>query len=188
MTDTRETILTAARARVQAHGYGSLSFRELAKQVGVKSASIHYHFPTKADLGAALARRYCEEARATLDAIGAETAEAGLRLRKYAEVFRRALENGNRMCMCGFMAAEYDDVPDGVKAGLKAFGDLNVDWLTKVLSAAAGSSGDPAPFERRARAIYAAIGGAQLAARSRNDISLFDDIIETYRICGLMPA
>jgi TetR/AcrR family transcriptional repressor of nem operon len=62
MQDTRETIMTLARATAQAHGYNGLSFRELAKAVGVKSASVHYHFPTKGDLGAALARRYREEA------------------------------------------------------------------------------------------------------------------------------
>ncbi len=61
-TDTRETIMRAARAAVQAHGYNALSFRELAKEVGIKSASVHYHFPTKGDLAAALARRYADEA------------------------------------------------------------------------------------------------------------------------------
>ena len=39
--DTRQTIMNAARATVQARGYNALSFRELAKEVGIKSASIH---------------------------------------------------------------------------------------------------------------------------------------------------
>jgi AcrR family transcriptional regulator len=55
-TDMREAVMTAAKATVQSHGYNALSFRELAKEVGIKSASVHYHFPTKGDLGAALAR------------------------------------------------------------------------------------------------------------------------------------
>jgi TetR/AcrR family transcriptional repressor of nem operon len=29
----------------------------------VKNPSIHYHFPTKGDLGAAIARRYTEDGR-----------------------------------------------------------------------------------------------------------------------------
>ncbi|MDF2795086.1 MAG: transcriptional regulator, TetR family [Pseudomonas orientalis] len=53
--------MTAARKMVQTRGYNGLSFRELAKEVGIKSASIHYHFPTKGDLGAALAKRYTED-------------------------------------------------------------------------------------------------------------------------------
>jgi AcrR family transcriptional regulator len=61
-TDTRQVIMDTAQAMVQAKGYNALSFRELAKAVGIKSASIHYYFPTKGDLGAALARRYTETA------------------------------------------------------------------------------------------------------------------------------
>src|SRR5205807_10608770 len=59
-TDMREAVMAAARATVQAQGYNALSFRELAKRVGIKSASVHYHFPTKGDLGAALARLSAE--------------------------------------------------------------------------------------------------------------------------------
>ncbi len=187
MLETREAIMAVARTTAQAHGYGGLSFRELAKSVGIKSASVHHHFPTKGDLGAALARRYCEDARATLDGIWTKTPDAPRRFRHYTDVFRRALANGNRMCLCGFMAAEYDDLPEAVKIEVKAFADLNVAWLAKVLSAA-GTAGPPAMLKQRAHAVFAAISGAQLAARSRGDIGVFDGIVESYRIAGLIPA
>ncbi|HEY0301593.1 MAG TPA: TetR/AcrR family transcriptional regulator [Rhizomicrobium sp.] len=187
MLDTRETILTVARATAQAHGYGGLSFRALAKAVGIKSASIHYHFPTKGDLGAALARRYCEDAEATLDGIWTRTPDAARRLRHYTDVVRRALADGNRMCMCGFMAAEYDDLPAAVKIEVKIFADVNVAWLAKVLSATDPSGGSAATGQR-ALAIFAAIGGAQLTARSRGDIAVFDGIVESYRTAGLLPG
>lgn len=58
--DMHEALMAAAKATVQARGYNALSFRELAKEVGIKSASVHYHFPTKGDLGAALARRHTQ--------------------------------------------------------------------------------------------------------------------------------
>jgi TetR/AcrR family transcriptional repressor of nem operon len=186
-SDMRETIMAAGRKTVQAHGYNGLSFRELAKEVGIKSASIHYHFPTKGDLGAALARRYWEEAKAAFDGFSAETPEPTLCLRKYTDVFRLALENGNRMCLCGFMAAEYDDLPDAVKVEVQAFADVNVVWLTKVLSSM-GTAGDAGKAEQRALAIFAAIGGAQLTARSRADVSVFDRIVESYRVAGLIPS
>jgi len=187
MADTRETIMAVARATVQAHGYGGLSFRELAKAVGVKSASIHYHFPTKADLGAALARRYREDAEAGLEEIRERSPDPAQALRRYANVFRRALENGNRMCMCGFMAAEHDDLPEAVKAEVRAFADVNVAWLAKVLSAA-DRTGDPETIESRALALFAAISGAQLTARSRDDVAVFDRIVDSYRAAGLMPG
>ena len=51
---TREALLEAAAARLQAVGWASFSFRDLAEQVGIRAPSIHYHFPTKSDLGVAL--------------------------------------------------------------------------------------------------------------------------------------
>jgi TetR/AcrR family transcriptional repressor of nem operon len=42
--------------------------------------------------------------------------------------------------------------------------------------------------ESRARAIYAAVAGAQLMARGRADIGLFDTRIATYQASGLLPA
>ena len=183
MTDTREAIMTVARPVAQAHGYNGLSFRDLATAVGVKSASIHYHFPTKGDLGAALARRYGEDAKATLDSFWEESPEPATCLRKYVAVFRRALENDNRMCLCGLLAAEYDDLPESVRIEVQAFADINTAWLTKVLAAT-----DAAGAGKRALAIFAAIGGAQLTARSRSDITVYDSIIESYRALGLIPA
>jgi len=182
-TDTRETIMAAAKPMVQAHGYSGLSFREIAKTVGVKSASIHYHFPAKGDLGAALARRYTDDAAAAFEAIAARTADPAKRLHAYTDGFRLALENGNRMCLCGILAAEHDDLPDAVKAEVVRFGDVNVAWVAKVLSEAGVKDA-----EARALAIFAAIGGAQLAARSRGDITVYDGIVESYRAAGLIPA
>ncbi len=160
------------RATVQAHGYGGLSFRELAKAIGIKSASIHYHFPAKADLGAALVQAYCTDAEAELAAIWGETDDAPTRLRRYAAIFRRALENGNRMCLAGFLAAEQLDLPEAVQREVGAFIDLNVAWIARVLD------GD----EARARAIYAAIAGAQLVAHGRGDARIYDDIVETLTV------
>lgn len=178
--DTRERIMAAARASVQARGYGGLSFRELAKAVGIKSASVHYHFATKADLGAAIAHHYALAARADLDAILAETRDPATCIARYAGLFRKALADGNRMCLCGILGAEYDQLHDMVKTEIATFAALNVDWLAKVL-------GGGAQAQARALALHAAISGAQLAARSRGDIAIFDAIVESYRVNGLIP-
>jgi TetR/AcrR family transcriptional repressor of nem operon len=115
----------------------------------------------------------------------AETSDPVRCLHQYPDIFRKSLESDNRLCLCSFMAAEYDDLPEAVKKEVQAFADVNVAWLSKVLSAAAVV--DPGESERRARAIFAAVAGAQLMARSRSDISLFDSLIESYRVAGLLP-
>src|SRR6202161_4408619 len=176
---SREAILAAARRTAQAHGYGGLNFRDLADEVGIKAASIHYHFPSKADLGAAVARRYWEDTAAGLESMLAETPDPVRCLRRYPDIFRTSLASDNRMCLCSFMAAEYDDLPEAVKKEVQTFADVNVAWLSKVLSAANVVSSEES--ESRARAIFSAVAGAQLMARSRSDISLYDVFIESYR-------
>ncbi|KRQ03189.1 TetR/AcrR family transcriptional regulator [Bradyrhizobium manausense] len=184
--NAKEAILAAARRTAQAHGYGGLNFRDLAAEVGIKAASIYHHFPSKAELGAAVARRYWEDTAAELEAMLAESGDPRQSLSRYPQVFRTALTRDNRICMCSFMAAEYDDLPDAVKTEVQAFADVNVAWLAKVLSAAKVVS--PKQGQARARAIFAAVAGAQLMARSRADIALFDSVIESYRAAGLLPA
>lgn len=185
-SNSREKILAAARSVAQTRGYGGLSFRDLARDVGIKAASIYHYFPSKADLGTAVARRYWEDSAVALDALLAESADPIDALRQYPETFRKALENDNRMCLCSYMAAEYDDLPEPVQKEVQTFADINVSWLTRVLLDA--SVVIPVEGEARARAIFAAIAGAQLIARSRSDISLYDALVDGYRAAGLLPA
>ncbi|WP_227322482.1 TetR/AcrR family transcriptional regulator [Acidisoma silvae] len=185
-TDIREAIMAAGRLAVQAHGYNALSFRELAKDVGVKSASVHYHFPTKGDLGAALARRYTETGSAYLEGMLAENHAPAELMDRYVAIFRAALSNDNRMCLCGIMSAELDDLPPGVRTEVDQFAAVNVAWLERVLVIAEPKASQQA-LSDRAVAIFAAIGGAQLVARGCQDIGLYDRSIRAYRAAGLMP-
>ena len=184
--NAREAILEAARQAAQTRGYNGLNFRDLAGAVGIKSASIHYHFPTKADLGAAVAERYWQDTASVLASMLDDTPNPLRCLQRYPEIFRRSLENENRLCLCSFMSAEYQDLPDTVKAEVQMFNDVNVAWLTQVLSASKTVA--TKDVDARARAIFAAVAGAQLVARSRCDVRLFDTLIDGYRAAGLLPG
>jgi TetR/AcrR family transcriptional regulator, transcriptional repressor for nem operon len=183
--DTRERIMTAARLTVQDRGYSGLSFRELAKDVGIKSASIHHYFPTKGELGGALAERYRTDFREYLDGLLAEGLDQAACIRKYAEVFGETVRNENRMCLAGIMAAEHKELPAEVQAAVVRFGEMNVDWIVKALSL--GGKSEDVAIRRRALAIFAAIQGAQLVARSRGDAAVYDEVVQTYREAGLLP-
>src|ERR1700721_169059 len=135
--NAREDILAAAKLVAQAHGYAGLNFRDLAQEVGIKAASIYHHFPSKADLAAAVAKRYWEDSAAVLEGLWTESSDPLHCLRQYPHQFRKSLESDNRMCLCSFMAAEFDDLPEAVKKEVQTFADVNVAWLGKVLCAAA---------------------------------------------------
>ncbi|TBY08149.1 TetR/AcrR family transcriptional regulator [Rhizobium laguerreae] len=185
-TDMREAVMAAAKATVQSRGYNALSFRELAKEVGIKSASVHYHFPTKGDLGAALARRYTEEGAAFLAELLATSEDATWCMDRYTEIFRSALANDNRMCLCGIMSAELDDLPAEVRSEVDKFAAMNVGWLGNLLSRAKPTASEQ-DLREHAMAIFAAIEGAQLVARGCRDIGIYDRTIRAYRAAGLIP-
>jgi TetR/AcrR family transcriptional repressor of nem operon len=180
---SKDKILDVATSIAQAHGYGGLNLRALAEEVGIKAASLYHHFPSKADLASAVAKRYWEDAAAALEVMSSKIPEPAERLRRYPGTFRKALENDNRICLCSFMTAEYDDLPEVVKKEVEAFADVNVAWLAKTLVAAGHASAKDA--RKRAQAIYAAVAGAQLMARGRSDIKLYDALIKNYQEAGL---
>lgn len=184
--NAREAILEAAKIAAQHFGYSGINFRSIGETVGIKNASIYYHFPSKADLGAAVAKRYWEDTAHVLDAIHRETPDPRECLQRYQSIFRTSLENGNRLCLSSFMAAEYQDLPEPVKQEVVAFAEINVAWLAARLAEL--KLGDEDTCQRRARAIYTAIAGAQLIARTRADIGLYDELVQSYQEAGLLPV
>ena len=183
--DTKERIMKAARLTVQDLGYSGLSFRVLAKDVGIKSASIHYYFETKGALGAALTSRYTAHYTEVLDGLLAQGLDLKTCIERYTDVFADTLRDGNRMCLAGILGAERNELPAEVRTEVVKYGEMNERWLERVL--ALDTAAEPKENRRRARAIYSAVQGAQLIAHSRGDVSVYEEIIATYRASGLIP-
>ncbi len=177
--------MEAARLTVQDLGYSGLTFRELAKKVGIKSASIHYYFETKGDMSAALVRQYTSRYAAYLDEIASQHSDLKTCLDRYVDIFADTLRSDNRMCLAGILGAERNALPDDVCAEVVRYGVMNEDWLARILGL--NGRGEVDDDRSRARAIYAAVQGAQLIAHSRGDLSVFHDIVATYRAIGLLP-
>lgn len=162
-SSTATRILDAAERRVRTAGYGRLSFRDVAADVGIKSASVHHHFPTKEALVTTLAARYTER---FFDSVS----EAGTaRLTAYRTAFRRSLEADGQMCLCGMLGAESAGLPGSVVGEARRFFSRAVAHLAGSLDAAGG---DP---RGRAMAIIAQLEGALILARTCGDINVFDE-------------
>ncbi|ACA88103.1 TetR/AcrR family transcriptional regulator [Shewanella woodyi] len=130
---TVDKIIDIAESQVRAGGYNSFSFREISKEIGIKSASIHYHFPTKADLGVAIANRYTARFEEHLANIIASTTEPLERLDPYIALFSHALKVDKKMCLCGVLASESDVLPEELQLEAKHFFDVNIEWLATAL-------------------------------------------------------
>lgn len=179
LPDTSKRILDVAEKLVQTRGFNGFSYADVATALGITKASLHYHFPTKADLGLRLIARYHDEFLAALAAIDADGAEPGQKLRQYGQLYAEVLRRQS-MCLCGMLAADYATLPKPMRQAVLAFFDANEWWLSKVLEEgrAGRSLRFDGPAAERARMILAALEGAMLVARSYGDVGRFSATAE----------
>jgi TetR/AcrR family transcriptional repressor of nem operon len=163
----RDQILDAAEKRARAAGYHGFSFRDLAEDVGIKSSSVHYYFPTKGDLAEALARHYTKRAAERLGE--PDSLAPGEGAARVSALFRDALLIDDRMCLCGLFGAERNALPPPVAAAVADFFRLILDYLDRAPKAARQGE-TPA-------AMLARLEGALILARTLNDPSLFEAAI-----------
>ena len=166
-TPAATAILDVAEQLAQTRGYNGFSYADIAAQLGVTKASLHYHFPSKAELGRALIERYRGIFGAALEAIDGHTREPQEKLRRYVGLYDSVLSN-DRMCLCGMLAAEHSTLPQPMQEGLKLFFDANERWLTSVLAEGhrAGVLRFTESPKERARVLIGSLEGAMLVARS----------------------
>ena len=171
---TRGRILDVAEQLVQTRGFNGFSYADIAVEVGITKASLHYHFATKAELGRTLVARYTEAFGAALERISRALADARAQLRAYVELYGDVLRE-ERLCLCGMVAAEYATLPAAMQEALRVFFELNERWLTALLEAgqAAGTLALRTSSTQAARMLVGALEGQMLVARAYGDPARF---------------
>lgn len=128
MSDKRIQLKDVATDAVQRSGLNNLSFRTLADQVGVKSSSVHYYFPEKADLAAVLIENYTDDFMSNLESIGRQKKSLKQKLTAFVKLFED-VSSADKFCLCGMMAAEVAMLNDSNKALLAQYFNKIEDWL-----------------------------------------------------------
>lgn len=172
--DTPTRILDVAERLVQVRGFNGFSYADVAAELKVTKASLHYHFAGKAELGEALIERYAARFSGALSEIETSPIDAPAKLDAYAKLYADVLR-GKRMCLCGMLAAEYRTLPKPMQNAVIKFFDENEKWLEVVLVQGqeegtlefAGSASDAA------RMIVSALEGAMLVSRPYGDPTRF---------------
>jgi TetR/AcrR family transcriptional repressor of nem operon len=172
---TADRILDIAERLVQSRGFNGFSYADIATEMGITKASLHYHFPGKAELGQALISRYRERFSAALKRIDTDLPDSRTKLEAYTRLYADVLR-GKRMCMCGILAAEYQTLPKPMRDSVVGFFDDNQRWLANLLSQGATDrtlvfSGSP---DDVAQSILSTLEGAMLVARPYGDVARFD--------------
>lgn len=170
MTDTRTQILDLAERAIRLRGYHAVSFRDLADEMGIKSASIHYHFRQKQDMGLAVVDRYATRIADRLGPAGELVWPDALSA--FCDVYKDALHQSDLQCLCGMLAAESLGLPDVVSDRVTMFFRDNIAWLM------ASMSDQIADKRAQALAVQTAVQGAMTVAVSLKDYSIMDATIQ----------
>jgi TetR/AcrR family transcriptional regulator, transcriptional repressor for nem operon len=172
---TAERSLDIAERLLQTRGFNNFSYADIATELGITTASLHYHFPGKAELGQALITRYAERFADALRRIDRDLPDAYTKLEAYARLYADVLR-GKRMCMCGILAAEYQTLPRPMRSAVIRFFDDNQRWLADVLAQglADGSLSFNGSADDIAQSILSTLEGAILVARPYGDLTRFD--------------
>lgn len=148
--DTPSRILDVAERLVETKGFGSFSYASVAAELNITKAALHYHYPGKAELGVALIARYAARFRDAIAAIDARGGTPAEKLSSYINLYAGFLGQ-QKMCLCCMLAAEFENLPAPMRAGVTRFLEDNERWLETVMEQAA--------TERAARENYKRLPG-----------------------------
>ncbi|MHA1565082.1 MAG: TetR/AcrR family transcriptional regulator [Alphaproteobacteria bacterium] len=163
-------ILEIAERHMREGGFDAASFRDIAAQAGIKSASVHYHFPQKADLGVAVVHRYTDRVLAALAAPDDPKETVAARIERLAEVYRSAVLHDRLICLCAVLGAETLDLPKPVAEAVRQFFATILRWTETAL--ATGQHG-ASPISLSAPQIVATLQGAMILALATKQPLLF---------------
>ena len=180
--DTRTALLDSAERAARQRGFDAFSYADLSREVGIRKASIHHHFPVKADLAFGLIERYALRFSETLANIDRNHDRAADKLRDYVRVYRDALSEGSQLCLCVAFSAGRESLSDPVLTELNQFHEDSVAWLEQVfvLAQEDGSIRGLDSPKSEASAALALMEGAQLMARAAKRLTPFDQATQAF--------
>ena len=184
---TASKILDVAERLVQLRGFNGFSYADVADELGISKASLHYHFAGKAELGEALIERYASRFTSSLDEIEARPIEAPAKLAAYAKLYGDVLRR-KRMCLCGMLAAEFGTLPKSMRDEMRHYFDANEQWLVSVLQE--GKKDKSLRFTgsaaHLAQSLISALEGALMIARTYGEVERFRSASD--RLLGSIAA
>lgn len=171
---TAARMLDIAERLAQTRGFNGFSYADIAAELGIAKASLHHHFPTKAELGRALMQRYVDGFEVALAGIDRADEDAYRKLKRYVKLFEHVLVN-DRLCLCGMLAAEYSTLPKDMRTQVRRFFLMNEEWLAALIERGRKEKSlhPGAAVRDAARMIVSTLEGAMLLARSCEDPSRF---------------
>jgi TetR/AcrR family transcriptional repressor of nem operon len=180
IASTSEKILDIAQSLIVAGGYNGFSYADISAAIGIRKASIHHHFPTKAELVSMLVDRYRQQTEAGLKSLREGVSSPAEQLQAYMNYWHSCIRDASLpFCVCAMLASEMQMLPEEVASQVRGHFHSLASWLASVLQAGAENGHlrlDKQP-EEEAQMLMASVHGAMLSARAFGDPELFIAIV-----------
>lgn len=176
--NTKTAILDSAEALILTQGYNGFSYMDISNEVGIRKASIHYHFPTKEDLGAAFVARYFDRFTQWRERVASLSVTQ--KLSAFLEMLKYVSDNAEKICPLGMLTAEYPTLPVAVQENLRRLlGEMD-QWLVEVLAQGQAEgvlrTSPEAPI--MAKVIINAMSASMKTARVFQDVHQLDQVFD----------
>jgi len=181
LSDTARKIAETFQSMVMQRGFNAVSYGDIAKELGIRTASIHYHFPTKAELGATVLTRYRDNIKIAWKDIDANDPESYARAyESFMAPIRSVRDMDGVSCLFGVLSATQKTLCTNIQVILADFFVEQEVWLAKVFKGGRDRgvfhfSGSATSFAK----LYAsALQGAMLIKKSTGEPAHFDAVLE----------
>lgn len=164
-----DEILDVAEMLIQTRGYSAISYQDIATRLDIRKASIHYHFPSKEDLGAAVVDRYISRFDVMLAEVASDATLTSMQMfDHYTGPYLEFADTPDRICLCGALAGEILALPARVRAEVERNFAVHQKWLSRLVrrGLASGEFTFQGPPARMATTILGTLQGALLIKRA----------------------
>lgn len=175
--DTKTALLNSAENAARRLGFDGFSYADLAEDVGIRKASIHHHFPSKANLSVALMQRYHKNFQEICAVIDTAFDTGGGQLAELIQQYKKGSDDGKRICLCASFSASRDSLSPEVIEKISDFRAMVIGWLT-IAFEKGGKDGTISGVSQpslEAASTMSLLEGAQLAARAEENPALFEN-------------
>jgi AcrR family transcriptional regulator len=131
--DTKTAILDLAEAMLLDRGFNAFSYANIASVLKIKSAAVHYHYPTKAELGVAIIRRTRERFARWTESPKTIAKSPAEKLEAFFRQYLGLLEAGQQICLGGALETDFKTLPPEMQAETKKFVADFLGWMERVL-------------------------------------------------------
>jgi TetR/AcrR family transcriptional regulator, transcriptional repressor for nem operon len=180
-TDTKTALLDCAQDLIQRVGVNAMSYKHLSDEIGIRKASIHYHFPKKEDLIVALLCKCRDEYDAMYNQIVASDNDAKRKLYMISELFEQSLRNG-KICIVGMLSVEFESLGETVWQTLQTSIKNSSKIYEKIFVQAVGEDAVASDINTydAAYGYFSFLLGTQVLSRCMNDTDQFKKSVAVY--------